>query len=569
MIWRCVLCALLLCWALVLGVEPEHQQEERHTGQTNKETEKDWKEKTVPMCPDQCSCMAEEAVDCAGVNLSEFPQEIPENTRHLSLQNNQLSEIRAEALARLLHLETLNLQNNRLTTQAAPRYLPPTLVSADFAANQLTTIYPYTFGQKPGLKSVYLHNNKLSDVGLPEGMFNGSDNLEVLILSSNYLRYVPKGLPIALFRLHLKNNNLEKIPSGAFENLPHLRELYLQNNFLSNSGMDNTTFSHLNKLEYLDLSNNNLTAVPLGLPRTLMLLHLEKNYITSVRVDSLSAVKDLQYLLLHHNRLRARYIHRDAFRGLKRLHTLHLHHNLLERIPLGLPRRAHTLVLLRNFISEIGRDDLSTLYTLNELNLSYNRLTSERLHRHAFRKLRVLEVLDLSGNKLSTLPLGLPKSLHLLRVKDNQIAELPEGALTGMSKLKELHLSNNQIKLGSIYQGAWQELGSLMTLDLSGNLLSHVPADLPESLEYLHLENNRISSISATDFISTPNIKSIFLRFNRLSALSVAEDSFSHLSKLQVLDIGHGNVTPRHNYGDESVEDYTENEEEEVQPKKQ
>lgn len=219
--------------------------------------------------------------------------------------------------------------------------------------------------------------------------------------------------------------------------------------------------SQLSRLEYLDLSNNNLSAVPLGLPRTLMLLHLEKNSITSVMVDSLSGVKDLQYLLLHHNRLRARHIHRDAFRGLKRLHTLHLHHNLLERVPLGLPRRAHTLVLLRNFISEIGRDDLSTLYTLNELNLSYNRLTSERLHRHAFRKLRVLEVLDLSGNKLSTLPLGLPKSLHVLRAKNNQIAELPEGALMGMSKLRELHLSNNQIKLGSIYQGAWQELGSL------------------------------------------------------------------------------------------------------------
>ncbi|TTI46066.1 Podocan [Bagarius yarrelli] len=400
MIWRCVLCALLLCWTLVLGVEPEHQQEERHTGQKNKEAERDRKENTLMVCPDQCSCTAEDAVDCAGVNLYQLPQEIPESTRHLSLQ---------------------------LT--AAPRFLPPTLVSADFAANQLTTIYFYTFGQKPGLKSVYLHNNKLADTGLPDGMFNGSDNLEVLILSSNYLRNVPKGLPTALFRLHLKNNKLEKIPSGALENLPHLRELYLQNNLLSNSGMDNTTFSHLSRLEYLDLSNNNLSAVPLGLPRTLMLLHLEKNYITSVAVDSLSAVKDLQYLLLHHNRLRARHIHRDAFRGLKRLHTLHLHHNLLERIPLGLPRRAHTLVLLRNFISEIGRDDLSTLYTLNELNLSYNRLTSERLHRHAFRKLRVLEVLDLSGNKLSMLPLGLPKSLHILRAKDNQIADLPEGAL--------------------------------------------------------------------------------------------------------------------------------------------
>lgn len=53
-------------------------------------------------------------------------------------------------------------------------------------------------------RSVYLHNNKLTDAGLPESMFNGSDNLEILIMSSNFLRYVPKNLPTALYRLHLK-----------------------------------------------------------------------------------------------------------------------------------------------------------------------------------------------------------------------------------------------------------------------------------------------------------------------------------------------------------------------------
>lgn len=39
-----------------------------------------------------------------------------------------------------------------LQLSEAPKVLPPSLVSADFAANQLTTIYPYTFGQKPKLK---------------------------------------------------------------------------------------------------------------------------------------------------------------------------------------------------------------------------------------------------------------------------------------------------------------------------------------------------------------------------------------------------------------------------------
>ena len=53
-------------------------------------------------------------------------------------------------------------------------------------------------------RSVYLHNNKLADAGLPDSMFNGSSNVEILILSSNFLRHVPKHLPPALYKLHLK-----------------------------------------------------------------------------------------------------------------------------------------------------------------------------------------------------------------------------------------------------------------------------------------------------------------------------------------------------------------------------
>ncbi|XP_077075222.1 podocan [Siphateles boraxobius] len=582
-----LLCLVLLGWTLLRAqAELEGDTDDAHGRVENVEQKMS--------CPENCSCTEEGAVDCSGASLNEFPHELlSEQTRQLSLQNNQITEVTLEHLSRLQLLETLNLQNNRLTTPglddegfntleklsylylannkltAAPRHLPPSLVSADFAANQLTKIYPNTFGHKPALKSVYLHNNKLTDAGLPENMFNGSDNLEILIMSSNFLRYVPKCLPTALYRLHLKNNKLEKIPAGAFDNLSHLRELYLQNNFLSNDGVDNETFSHLNSMEYLDLSNNNLTMVPLGLPRNIVLLHLEKNYIQSIAVNALTPIRNLEYLLLHNNHLRSRSIHPSAFQGLKRLHTVHMYNNLLERVPRGLPRRAKTLMLLHNHISEIGRNDLIALYTLTELNLSYNRLTSAKLHREAFRKLRLLETLDLSGNKLQALPLGLPKSLQILKVKDNQMTEVPEGALLGMSLLREIYLTNNQLKLNSIYQGAWQELSALTTLDLSGNMLSHVPPDLPESLEFLHLQNNRISSVSATAFLNTPNIKGIFLRFNRLSVHSVSEESFSHLAKLQVLDIGHGNISPNRGRGggggkeEEEEEDLPYDEEEE------
>ncbi|XP_027146094.1 podocan isoform X1 [Larimichthys crocea] len=556
------LSVLLLAWVLVrcqAPLETEEEEEERINIATVGM-------KSEPIeCPAECSCTADGAVDCAGVDLTEFPTELSDTTRQLSLQNNKIEEITVEHISHLHQLETLNLQNNWLTTDgledegferleqlaylylannkltAAPKVLPASLVSADFAANQLTRIYPYTFGHKPKLRSVYLHNNKLTDAGLPDNMFNGSDNLEIITMSSNFLRVVPKNLPSTLYRLHLKSNKLEKIPAGAFDNLSNLRELYLQNNLLSNEGMDNETFSQLSSLECLDLSNNNLSVVPKGLPRNLVLLHLEKNSIRSIPGDALTSVRNLEYLLLHNNKLRSRSIHVAAFQGLKKLHTLHMYNNLLERVPRGLPRRAKTLMILHNLISEIGRNDLSLLYTLTELNLSYNKLTSSKLHREAFRKLRVLETLDLSGNSLHLFPLGLPRSLQVLEIKNNQLNSVPDGALTGMVKLRKLILSENQLKLNSVYQGAWMELTALTTLDLSGNQLSHIPSDLPETLEYLHLQSNRISSVPASAFEGTPNIKGIFLRYNRLSVDSVDESSFAHLSNLQVLDISTGN----------------------------
>ncbi|CAL8309455.1 unnamed protein product [Lota lota] len=552
---------LLLAWGLVGGQAPLAEEEEVMEEVFEEEEEEAVAVETAVVCPPECSC-TDGVVDCAGVDLTMFPEKISVNTRQLSLQNNQIEEVTVDHLSSLRRLETLNLQNNWLTTEGledegfevleqlaylylannrltlAPRHLPRSLVSADFAANQLTKIYPYTFGDKPSLKSVYLHNNKLSDAGLPDHMFNGSASLEILIMSSNFLHLVPSNLPSSLHRLHLKSNKLEKIPPGAFDNLSNLRELYLQDNLLSNDGMDNLTFSQLSSLECLDLSNNNLSVVPSGLPRSLVLLHLEKNAIREIPKGVLASVKNLEYLLLHNNQLRSRSIHPMAFQGLKKLHTLHMYNNLLERVPRGLPRRAKTLMILHNAISEIGRNDLIFLYTLTELNLSYNRLTNSKLNRDAFRKLRLLETLDLSGNRLQAIPLGLPRSLQVLRVKDNQLSSVPDGALAGLVKLKEINLSNNQLKLNSVYQGAWMELSSLTTLDLSGNLLSHIPSDLPESLEYLHLASNRISSVPPSAFQGTPNLKGIFLRSNRLSVDSVRESSLAFLTQLQVLDLG-------------------------------
>ncbi|XP_008161509.3 podocan-like protein 1 isoform X6 [Chrysemys picta bellii] len=523
--------------------------------------------KNTPGCPANCTCPSEETVECGGLDLHVFPSNVSRAVQHLSLQNNQLRELPYDELAQLTSLKTLNLHNNHIISDGlpdeafesldslqyiylannkltvAPQILPSTVRIVDLAANLLTEVYPLTFGQKANLRSVYLHNNQLTNTGLPYDAFNGSDTVSTMILSSNQLSYLPQNLPPALVRLHLQNNHISRIPRGALSSHWKLRELYLQNNNLSNQGMDPATFSKLKSLEYLDLSNNNLTEIPAGFPPNIVILHLGKNRIGSLPRDSLSRVRGLQYLLLQNNRLTAAGVHPDAFLKLRHLHTLHLYNNRLERVPPGLPRRVRSLMILHNQITHIGLHDFANTYLLAELNLSYNRLYSAKIHRLAFRKLRRLENLDLSGNQLTLLPAGLPPSLEVLKLHKNQLNSLSPELLANLAGLKELHLAHNRLRIGSITPGTWQELQGLKLLDLSNNELSYIPPDLPESLEYLYLQHNRIAVIGAEAFHTIPDIRAIVLRSNRLLAASVSDQAFAALKQLEVVDTT-GNPEP-------------------------
>ncbi len=77
------LSVLLLAWVLVrcqAPLKPEEEEEE----ETNLAT---IAPKSEPIeCPSECSCTAEGAVDCAGVDLTEFPTRLSNKTRQLSLQ---------------------------------------------------------------------------------------------------------------------------------------------------------------------------------------------------------------------------------------------------------------------------------------------------------------------------------------------------------------------------------------------------------------------------------------------------------------------------------------------------
>uniref|UniRef100_A0ACB8F469 Uncharacterized protein n=1 Tax=Sphaerodactylus townsendi TaxID=933632 RepID=A0ACB8F469_9SAUR len=99
-------------------------------------------------------------------------------------------------------------------------------------------------------------------------------------------------------------------------------------------------------------------------------------------------------------------------------------------------------------------------------------------------------------------------------------------------------------------------------LDMASNQLMAIPYDLPRSLEYLYLQNNKITTVPEDAFDSTPNIKGIYLRFNKIAFNAVKESTFQRLKYLQVLDIeGNFEFSDPLKNGDNSDEEIEDEEE--------
>lgn len=75
----------VLLLALVMGWSPSLITAEGDDGEELSAAAAGSKPPTLE-CPSECSCTAEGAVDCAGVDLTEFPARLSEQTRQLSLQ---------------------------------------------------------------------------------------------------------------------------------------------------------------------------------------------------------------------------------------------------------------------------------------------------------------------------------------------------------------------------------------------------------------------------------------------------------------------------------------------------
>lgn len=202
------------------------------------------------------------------------------------------------------------------------------------------------------------------------------------------------------------------------------------------------------------------------------------------------------------------------------------------------PSRMKYVYFQNNQITSIQEGAFDNATELEWLALHNNQITSERMGKRVFAKLKNLERLYLNNNNLTKMPSPLPRSLRELHLSYNHISKVPSNALEGLENLTALYLSHNYIfEMGASLKG----LKSLILADLSYNHLRKVPDGLPMALEQLYLEYNYINTIPDDYFKVSPKLLYVRMSHNSLTNQGLSTNTFNSSSILE-LDLSYNRL---------------------------
>ncbi|XP_063796801.1 chondroadherin-like [Pseudophryne corroboree] len=221
------------------------------------------------------------------------------------------------------------------------------------------------------------------------------------LLQSSFLKNLPD-----LRALYLSNCNVEDIQPGAFQEVTGIEHLYLDSNELHR--IQEGTFSNLSNLLYLHLEKNKIDYLHPGIfsaLNKLTALYLNFNSLTELTDGSLKGLTQLRWLDLGFNALSN--ISRKAFEDVPYIRNLNLEMNNLTRVSSAI-RITSNLQKLRLSGNRIRKLTSISLKSVKELYL--DNMGLEKASSLAFSRIRMLEVLDLRNNSLTSLPVSRIKS---------------------------------------------------------------------------------------------------------------------------------------------------------------
>ncbi|NXS57476.1 ECM2 protein, partial [Brachypteracias leptosomus] len=347
-----------------------------------------------------------------------------------------------------------------------PPISDPDLASLDLTGNSITTISDEAFNGIPNLEWIDLSKNNITSPGIGPQAFKILRKLKRLYLDGNMLVHIPSGLPSTLEEIRINDNHLHAIDDDGLQDLKNLVTLELEGNKLSEANVSPLAFHPLKSLSYLRLGRNKFRIIPQGLPATLEELYLENNQIEEVSEICFNHTRNINVIVLKHNKLEEHRIAPLAWINQENLESIDLSYNKLYHVPSYLPKSLLHLVLIGNQIERIPGYVFGHMKPgLEYLYLSFNKLTDDGIDPVSFfGAYHTLRELFLDHNELKTVPFGIDemKKLHFLRLNNNEIRTVhPERICkthvsdddvhdnseeeNEESRLEHVHLENNYI----------------------------------------------------------------------------------------------------------------------------
>ena len=329
-----------------------------------------------------------------------------------------------------------------------------------------------------------------SNQGLLKQRIKGATSSGVLNISAMRLNSVPDAVmkmydegdstvtwseTVDLIKFNAADNEIEEISDEVFPDWS-----------VEEMADDDEKSNQFGGLEGLDLHNNLLHELPIGLRRLERLtnLNLSGNKLSQESLKVIFQMPCLHELNLSRNAFSGEF----GLTGLQSLRSLNVRENRIEIIDIA-QCQLRNLDVSNNHLRHLPWQTLSTL-PLVQLNVSSNKLDGEgfegvtqgysqlrdlTLSGNAFSSLgscvssfSEMQICQLSTNQLSELPdFSGCRSLVTLQVSENQLSDLPSG-LTELNELRNVDISHNNIKA---IDPNLARLESLVSLELVGNPL--------------------------------------------------------------------------------------------------
>ncbi|XP_055372773.1 toll-like receptor 7 [Condylostylus longicornis] len=419
--------------------------------------------------------------------------------------------------------------------------------------------------QNPFQKLQQLENLKIEScklLQLPKNIFDGLITLKKLYIHTKNSEWGPgKTLELnpaslnglkQLIELDLSNNNLRSLPVGLLCPIGNLQMLNLTHNRIR--AAENLGFIDMqcnaggSEIQILDLSYNELKQLPenwgISKLRRLQHLNLQYNNLTELSGESLAGLSSLRIVNLSHNHLET--LPDGLFAGSKELREIHLQFNELYELPKGIFHRLEQLLILdlsSNQLTShhIDNTTFAGLIRLIVLNLSNNALT--RIDYRTFKELYFLQILNLRNNSIGYIEDNafLPLyNLHTLNLAENRLHTLDNKLFNGLFVLSKLTLNNNLISI--IDNNVFKNCSDLKELDLSSNQLTDVPEALQDlsMLRTLDLGENQLTTFINGSFRNLHQLTGLRLIDNQIG--NITKGMFWDLPRLSVLNLAKNRI---------------------------